>query len=166
MWVASVNLAVEFLRELCAAKIIASAPDERALDMARERGADVCLASDENTAQRIKDETEGLGAMAILDVVGIDATMATAAQSIRRMGTIITIGIGGGVLPYSFGTLPKGCSLMTTIGGSTADLAEVVALAEAGRVKPHIEQFSLDEVDTVFEKLHANEIKGRAVLIP
>jgi threonine dehydrogenase-like Zn-dependent dehydrogenase len=34
---------VEFLRELCAAKIIAVDMDEKALEMAAGRGADVCL---------------------------------------------------------------------------------------------------------------------------
>jgi D-arabinose 1-dehydrogenase-like Zn-dependent alcohol dehydrogenase len=37
------HLAVEFLRELCAAKIIAVDMGEKALEMAAERGADVCL---------------------------------------------------------------------------------------------------------------------------
>ena len=76
------------------------------------------------------------------------------------------VGIGGGVLPFSYKTLPPGCSLMTVLGDSTGELAEVVTLAESGKVKPHIERFSLEEVDTVYRKLQANEIAGRAVLIP
>jgi propanol-preferring alcohol dehydrogenase len=40
------------------------------------------------------------------------------------------------------------------------------ALAEAGRIHPHIEKFSLDQVDEVYRKLENHEIKGRAVLIP
>ena len=39
-------------------------------------------------------------------------------------------------------------------------------LAEAGRVTPHIQKFSLDEVVSVYEQLEANQIKGRAVLVP
>ena len=160
------HLAVEFLRELTAAKIIAVDRDERALEMARERGADLCLPSDENTVQQIMDATDGVGAMAILEFVGIDATMAMAAQSLRQMGRIVLVGIGGGVLPLAFNTLPEGCSLMTTMGGSKAELAEVVALAEAGMVTPHTTRFPLDQAVDVYEKLHANEIVGRAVLIP
>jgi len=160
------HLAVEFLRELTSVKIIAVDRDERALELAVDRGADLCLRSDESAAQRIKDESEGLGAMAILDFVGIDQTMAMAAQSLRRMGRIVTVGIGGGVFPYAFGAVPQGASLITTLGGSVSELAEVVALAEAGRVKPHIERFPLDRVTEVYDKLRANEISGRAVLIP
>jgi len=160
------HLAVEFLRTLSGAQIIAVDRDSKALQMAAEKGADLCLPSDETTAKQIKDATSGLGAMAVLDFVGIDATFAMAAQSLRRMGRIVLVGIGGGVLPFSYNTLPQGCSLMTVLGGSTGELAEVVALAEAGKVKPNIQRFSLEEVDAVYRKLQANEIAGRAVLIP
>jgi propanol-preferring alcohol dehydrogenase len=82
------------------------------------------------------------------------------------MGQIVVVGIGGGVLPLAYNTLPRGGSLMTVLGGSTGELAEVVALAEAGKVKPRIQRFPLGEVVAVYEKLQANEIAGRAVLIP
>lgn len=42
----------------------------------------------------------------------------------------------------------------------------MVALAESGKIKPLIQRFSLDEVNTVYEKLEAGEIVGRAVVIP
>lgn len=160
------HLAVEFLSALSGARIIAVDRDEKALKMAAEKGADLCLSSDETTAKQIKDATNGLGAMAVLDFVGIDATLTMAAQSLRRMGRIVMVGIGGGVFPFSYTALPQGCSLMTVLGGSTGELAEVVALAEAGKVKPHIQRFALEEVDAVYKKLQANEIAGRAVLIP
>jgi len=160
------HLAVEFLSVLCGAQIIAVDRDEKALKLAADKGATLCLPSDETTAQQIKEATRGLGAMAVLDFVGIDATLAMAAKSLRYMGRVVLVGIGGGVLPVSYTTLPKGSSLMTVLGGSTRELAEVVALAEAGKVKPHIQRFPLDQVDTVYKQLQANEIAGRAVLIP
>jgi propanol-preferring alcohol dehydrogenase len=151
---------------LSGARIIAVDRDAAALKMAAEKGADICLPSDETTAKQIKDATNGLGAMAILDFVGIDATLAMAAQSIRRMERIVLVGIGGGVLGFSYTALPQGCSLMTVLGGSTGELAEVVALAEAGKVKPRIQRFPLEDVVNVYQKLRANEINGRAVLVP
>lgn len=160
------HLAVEFLRELCAAKIIAVDMDKKALEMAAARGAEVCLPSDERTPELIHQETGGLGAMAILDFVGVDATLAMANQSLRKMGKLVIVGIGGGTLPVNYMTWPQGCSVVTVLGGSTAELAEVVALAEAGKVKSHITRFPLSDVNSVYEKLHANEISGRAVLVP
>ena len=160
------HLGVAFLRELTGAQIIAVDRDPAALKMAGELGADICLSSDDQTASEIQKATRGLGAAAIFDFVGIDATLAMAAQCARKRGRVMLVGIGGGVLPFHFGALPDGCSIMTTMGGSTADLAEVVALSEAGRVKPHIEKFPLSEVGEVYEKLERGEIAGRAVLIP
>lgn len=160
------HLAIEFLRELCGAKIIAVDMDEKALEMAAARGADVCLPSDESTHELILHETRGLGAMAILDFVGANATLAVANQSLRKMGRLVIVGIGGGTLPLNYMTWPQGSTVMTVLGGSTAELAEVVALAEAGKVKSRITRFPLSEVSSVYEKLHANEISGRAVLVP
>ncbi len=56
--------------------------------------------------------------------------------------------------------------MVSTYGGSVLELAEVVALAEAGRIKSHITRFPLDEVEQVYEKMKNNEIRGRAVLVP
>jgi len=160
------HFAIEFLRELSAAQIIAIDRDDKARKMARERGAEVCLKSDETVAEHVRDTTSGLGAMAVLDFVGIDSTMLLATQIVRRRGEIVVVGMGGGVLPFQNGLTPYGCSLTYTLGGSTSELMEIVALAESGRIKPHIEKFALDDIDAVYERLHNNEISGRAVLIP
>ena len=160
------HFAIEFLRELSAAQIIAIDRDENALKMANERGAEVCLKSDETVARRVRDATSGLGAMVVLDFVGIDSTMLLATQIVRRRGEIVVVGMGGGVLPFQNGLVPYGCSLTYTLGGSTSELIEIVALAESGRIKPHIERFALDDIDEVYERLHNNEISGRAVLAP
>ena len=160
------HLAIEFLRELSGARIIAIDRDKKALGMARDRGADVCLMSDDFAAGAIRDATGGLGAMAVLDFVGIDSTMLLASQIVRRRGEIVVVGMGGGVLPFQNGLIPYGCSLTYTLGGSTKELAEVVAMAESGRIKPHIEKCSLNDIDDVYRRLHDNAISGRAVLVP
>jgi propanol-preferring alcohol dehydrogenase len=160
------HLGVAFLRQLSGARIIAVDRSAEALELARELGADLCLASDESTAARIMEETQGVGATAVFDFVGIDATLAMAARCARRLGQIVVVGIGGGTLPLSFGAIPNGCTVVCTLGGSTGELGEVVALAEAGRVRPKIQRFRLHEVNEVYGKLERREISGRAVLVP
>lgn len=160
------HLAVEILRHLTGAKIIAVDRDEAALKLAAERGADLCLPSDDTTVTQVKDATGGLGATAVLEMVGIDATLAMAAQCLRHRGRVVMVGIGGGVFPLSYTNLPVGCSMMTILGGSMADLTEVVALAEAGKLKPHTTKYRLDEAADVFQKLHDGKVSGRAVLVP
>jgi len=48
----------------------------------------------------------------------------------------------------------------------TMALAEVVAPAELGRVRPRIERYPLDQVAEVFVELERGEIRGRAVITP
>lgn len=160
------HLGVAFLRQLSGARIIAVDREASALEMAREFGADLCLPSDDTTAELIREATDGLGANAILDFVGTDATLAMAAETVRKRAQIVVVGLGGGVLPFQFGALPHGCSIVTTMAGSTAELGEVVALAGAGRVMPRVQRFALEDATSVFEQLKANEISGRAVMVP
>ena len=160
------HLAVEFLRELCGARIIAIDVDEASLAMARERGADVCLQSGDDTRQEVLDATAGLGAIAVLDFVGIDSTLMLATQIVRKRGEIVAVGMGGGVLPFQNGLIPYGCSISQTLGGSTGELCEIIALAESGRISPHVTEFPLADIDEVYTRLHDGEISGRAVIGP
>jgi len=160
------HMAVQFLRELSGSKIIAVDQDEKALDRASDMGADLCLMPGEKTAAEILAATSGIGAMAVLDFVGADATMALAAAAACKGGCIAIVGLGGGTFPLRFGALPYGCSVVTTMGGTTMELAEVVALAESGRVQPHIEKYQLDQAVEVYDKLKNNGITGRGVLVP
>jgi propanol-preferring alcohol dehydrogenase len=160
------HLAVEFLHQLTGAKVIAVDRSEAALKLAADRGADLCLPSDDTTVAQIMDATAGRGATAVLEMVGVDATLAMAVKCLRPRGRVVMVGIGGGSYPLSYTSINSGASIMSSVGGSMAELAEVIALAEAGRLKAHTTKFKLDEATEVFHKLHDGKISGRAVLIP
>jgi propanol-preferring alcohol dehydrogenase len=158
------HMAIELLRVLTGAKIIAVDPKPEALELAKEIGVDVCLQPDESTAEKVKEETDGLGAMAVLDFVGNDATLQTAAASVAMRGRIAIVGLGGrtfGTLPVSFATIPRGVTVGVTVSGTLTDLAELVALAESGMLKVHITRFSFDEIETAYERLREQKIEGR-----
>jgi propanol-preferring alcohol dehydrogenase len=160
------QMAIQFLRELCGARIIATARSEQSLKTATDLGAHLTLPSDDNLPAEVKKATDNLGAMVVLDFVGNDVTLAMSAQMARKQGQIVVVGIGGGTLPFQYGVLPYGCAVISTLGGTTGELAEVVALAEAGRIEPQIERYKLDQIDAVYQKLEKGEIAGRAVLVP
>jgi propanol-preferring alcohol dehydrogenase len=42
----------------------------------------------------------------------------------------------------------------------------VVALAESGRVRPHIQHFGFDQIEEAYHILHEGKIEGRAVILP
>ena len=64
--------AVQFLRQLTSARIVAVDSSEARLKLAREYGADDVVSSGPEAAARIRDLTDGIGASFVLDCVGIE----------------------------------------------------------------------------------------------
>jgi len=160
------HMAVAYLRELTGGPVIAVDRSAAARKMATDLGADLVLDSDQNTAAAVKEATAGLGVGAAFDFVGIDATMAMAASLVRKRGKVTVVGLGGGTFPLSYGALPVAATIGYTFGGSLIDLAEVVALAESGRVRPHVQHFAFDEIEQAYHDLHEGKVNGRAVILP
>ena len=143
---------------------IDSAADKRAAALAM--GADEALEPGDAAIARVKAATGGQGAQLVLDVVGADATLAMAATMGRTLGHITIVGLAGGVLPVNFYTVPHECSVCSPYWGSAGELAEVVALTQAGKIKLTTQRFSLDQAVAAYDKLHHGQIAGRAVVTP
>ena len=160
------HMAVELLRELSPATIVAVDIDPAKLELAAERGAHETVPSDEAAAETIRGLTGGQGAELVLDVVGNDATLQLAAAVTRQQGDLTILGIGGGTLPVSFFSVPYEVSIQTTYWGSAAELMEVLDLARAGRLSAHATTYPLQDAPEVYERLAKGEIQGRAVITP
>jgi alcohol dehydrogenase, propanol-preferring len=161
------QMAIQLLRALSAATTIIAldtAPDK--LATAKRMGADEALVSGEDAVRRIKDMTLGHGANLVLDMVGIDPTLKMAARVSRSLGHLTIVGLGGGVLPVNFFSLPHECSATAPYWGSIPELVEVVSLARAGKIKMLVEHFPLDRAAEVYHLLHDGKIRGRAVITP
>ncbi len=143
---------------------IDSAADKRAAALAM--GADEALEPGDAAIARVKEATGGQGAQLVLDVVGADETLAMAAAMGRTLGHITIVGLAGGALPVNFYTVPHECSVCSPYWGSAGELAEVVALAQAGKIKLTTQRFSLDQAVAAYDKLHHGQIAGRAVVTP
>jgi propanol-preferring alcohol dehydrogenase len=160
------HMAVQILRALTPTRIIAVDTAEEKLTLAKEVGADdVVLAADDAAAQ-VASITGGRGAELVLDIVGSDETLASAAQMTRMQGELTVIGIAMGTFPFNFFALPYECSLATTYWGSAVELMEVLELAAAGKIHAHVERYPLDRVAEVYDLLRAGKIDGRAVVVP
>ncbi len=160
------QMAVQLLRALSGARVVAvdQAEDKRALAVAL--GAHEALAPGEEAVHGILAVTHGLGADAILDMVGAQATLELAARAARRLGQITIVGLGGGALPVGFFGVPWECSVATTYWGTIPELVELVALAAEKRVRTEVELFRLDEAPLAYERMRAGRIRGRAVIAP
>ncbi|WP_239149786.1 pyridoxal-phosphate dependent enzyme, partial [Streptomyces sp. SID12501] len=92
------HVAIQLLRAMTAARVIALDVTEEKLDLARAVGAHEAVLSDEKAAARVMDLTGGLGAHVVLDFVGAPPTVETAGAVARVDGDVTIVGIGGGGL--------------------------------------------------------------------
>lgn len=102
----------------------------------------------------------------VLDCVGSEATLALAVSVAAGAGAIKVLGTGMGVLPFHTFALPLECSVSIGFWGGLGELAEVVALAEAGRLRTAVQRFPLSRVAEAYDELMAGRIRGRAVVVP
>lgn len=162
------SFAVQLLRVLSPARVIAIDPNPARLDFARELGAHRVLAGvDASTAAALRELTDGEGAEAVLDFVGIDETIAAGLASVRRAGAFALVGAGGGSFaqPWYYG-LPREAEVFCFQGSTIAEAHEVIALAESGLIRSEIDLFPLGRVAEAYDKLERGELRGRAVVTP
>ncbi|MEU0784792.1 NAD(P)-dependent alcohol dehydrogenase [Streptomyces sp. NPDC006173] len=160
------HVAIQLLRAMTSARVIALDVSEDKLALARTVGAHEAVLSDAGAAAKVRELTGGLGAQAVFDFVGAEPTVRTAGAVAAVEGDISIVGIGGGALPVGFGSLPFEVSVTAPYWGSRGELIEVLDLARAGAVSVHTETYSLDEAPLAYERLHAGKINGRAVILP
>ncbi|THV41827.1 NAD(P)-dependent alcohol dehydrogenase [Glycomyces buryatensis] len=160
------HVAIQLLRAMTAAKVIALDVTEQKLELARRVGAHETVISDEQAAGKVKAITGGLGAQAVFDFVGAPPTTATAGDCAGVDADVTIVGIGGGTLPVGFGAMPFEVSVKAPYWGSRDELIEVFELARNDAVEVHVEPYSLDDAPLAYERLHAGAITGRAVITP
>ncbi|TXL57492.1 NAD(P)-dependent alcohol dehydrogenase [Aeromicrobium terrae] len=160
------HLAIQILRALSACQVIALDVHQEKLDMAVKVGAHEALHSDADAAHKVRHLTGEVGADVVLDFVGSSATLETARTCVRIDGSIVIVGIGGGVLPAGFFSTPFGVRVRNTYWGTRPELEEIIALARTGQVSVETERFSLDEASEAYRRLGEDDIRGRAVVVP
>lgn len=160
------HLAVQAVRALSAARVVAVDPRESARDLASRCGADLSLAPGPDLVDQIRDFSRGLGADVVIDCVGSDATLATAVASARQLADITIVGIAGGTLPVSFFGVPYEVSVQTTYWGNRRELVEVLDLAARGLLRTETALYPLDDAARAYQDLEHGTITGRAVVVP
>jgi propanol-preferring alcohol dehydrogenase len=159
------QVAVQLVRALSPARVVAVDLRGQSRELALRHGADAALDADGLTAAAVRDALGG-GATIVLDFVGDDATLALAAASIAVGGHVAVVGLGGGSFPMTFGTVPLEWSLRRPSWGTLPELHEVVALARSGAIEIEVERIALEDALDGYRRLHAGEVTGRAVVVP
>ena len=113
-------------------------------------------------------EAAGGGASSVLDLVGSSATIGLGIASLKKGGEIVVVGLYGGELKLPIVYFPlRGMGIRGSYVGNLPELKELVALAQAGSLKPvKITRRKLGEASQSLSDLKAGKVVGRIVLVP
>ncbi|MBK5218353.1 MAG: NAD(P)-dependent alcohol dehydrogenase [Thermoleophilia bacterium] len=160
------HMGVQILRALSPARIVAVDISAEKLRLAREVGADEAIEAGSEAAAEIRELTAGLGAELVVDMVGSEDSIALAAQVARFESQVTVVGLAGGKFEFGFGALPFEAQLTIPYWGSAVELAEVLDLARAGKIRAHVERFELDRAGDAYARMREGSLEGRAVICP
>lgn len=160
------HVAIQLLRELTSARVIALDIGQEKLDFAIANGAHEALPSDADAGSKVQQLTGGRGATVVLDFVGADVT-GQVAIACAGVGThVVVVGAGLGGTKIGLTSNPYNMTVSTSLWGRRKELLELVAMAQRGQIKIHTTTYSIDEGPQAYEDLHAGKITGRAVVVP
>ena len=167
------HMAIQILAATTATRIIAVDVNDEALELAKRLGAHEGIKSDADAATQIRalvGRPPG-GADVVLDFVGATPTLTLGASIVATGGQLTLVGLAGGSLtlsPNAMGRtgIPLETRVLMPFWGTRAELAEVIALAQAGAISAHIETFPLENAPVAYERLQTGKLRGRAVVLP
>jgi propanol-preferring alcohol dehydrogenase len=160
------HLAVQILRVMTPARVIAVDTRESALSLAAQAGAASTVLASDAAAAAVIEATNGAKAEVVLDFVGAASTVALGAAVVRVGADLIVVGAAAGDFSWNFYALPYEVNLTTSFWGTLPELHEVIALARQGLIKPHVQRFGLKEAMHAYELMEQGQLSGRAVMVP
>jgi propanol-preferring alcohol dehydrogenase len=160
------HVAVQLVKALSPARVVAVDRREEALEVAARSGADAALPASGLVTAQLRAAAGGRGAALVVDCVGSDETLALAAGAVAPGGHVSVLGLAGGTFPMRFGAVPLETPVIFSNWGTREELAEVVALARAGAIAVETERVPLAAVPAAYERLAAGGSCGRLVAVP
>ncbi|MYR08157.1 alcohol dehydrogenase catalytic domain-containing protein [Gordonia sp. SID5947] len=162
------HVAIQLLRHLTPARVIALDVTQEKLDFAKEVGAHEAVLSDADAVENVRKITGKDGATAVFDFVGYQPTINTAMGVVGTMGDVAIVGLGDGQAAAKVGiwAQPYEVSVRAPYWGSRSELIEVFDLARDGALEVAVQTFDLDHGIDAYRKLAANDLRGRAVVVP
>lgn len=162
------HLAIQLLKVLTPASVLAVDTRPEALELALRCGADAACPPDAAPVelQRLGDIVgTARGADLVLDFVGAPPTVALASSSVAADGDLTIIGGSGGeIVVGKHVGLPAGIRLSMPFWGTRAELDQVLQLARRRLLRPEVEVFDFADVETAYQRLRSASVTGRAVV--
>jgi NAD+-dependent secondary alcohol dehydrogenase Adh1 len=160
------HIGVQCLAALTATKIIVVDRNPDALKLAEQLGAQHTVVVDGNQVTAVRDLTGGAGAEVVLDFVAEQGAEHDGWEMTGRAGSYFVIGYGGTVQIPTLDIISTERNIIGNIVGTYNELAELMALAQAGKVTLHTRTYPLDAAADALADLDAGRVRGRAILVP
>ncbi len=160
------HIGVQCLAALTATTIVVVDRNPDALKLAAQIGAHHTVVADGTQVEAVGDLTGGSGANVVLDFVAEQGAEADGWAMTGGGGSYFVIGYGGTVQVPTLDIISTERNIIGNIVGTYNDLAELMALAEGGRVTLHTRTYPLDAAADAVADLDAGRVRGRAILVP
>ena len=160
------HIGIQCLATLTAATIIVVDKNPDALKLAEQLGADHTVVADGAHVAAVSELTGGQGAEVVLDFVAEQGAENDGFAMTRRAGSYFVIGYGGTITIPTLDIISTERNIIGNIVGTYNDLAELMVLAQAGKVTLHTRTYPLDAAPDAVADLDAGRVRGRAILVP
>ena len=160
------HIGVQCLAALTATRIIVVDRSPEALKLAADLGAAQTVVADGRQVDAVKELTDGKGADVVLDFVAEQGAEMDGWTMTAPAGSYFVIGYGGTVTIPTLDIISTERNIVGNIVGTYNELAELMALAQAGRVTLHTKAYPLTAAPDALADLDAGRVRGRAILVP
>ncbi len=160
------HIGIQCLAALTATRIIVVDRNPDALKLASQLGADHTVVADAGQVAAVTELTGGRGAEVVLDFVAEQGAEHDGWAMTGRAGSYFVIGYGGTVQVPTLDIISTERNIIGNIVGTYNELAELMALAEAGKVTLHTRTYPLAAAADALADLDAGRVRGRAILVP
>jgi NAD+-dependent secondary alcohol dehydrogenase Adh1 len=159
------HIGVQCLAALSGARVVVVDRNPDALELARRIGAHDTVVADGDQVQAVQDLTGG-GADVVFDFVAEQGAEMDGWHMTGPAGSYYVIGYGGELRIPTLDFVAGEKNIVGNIVGTYTDLAELMVLAQAGKVTLHTQQYPLDRAVDALRDLDAGKVRGRAILVP
>ena len=163
--------AVQYAKLLGAgATVVALARSDEKLALATENGADHTINTRDKSDDQVRDALEKATGRrevdAVIECVGAEATVRLAFALLATEGAVASVGLVGNRVDVPlFPFVGREFSYFGSFWGNYNDLTEVIALAEAGRIKDSLTEVRFEDVNDHIDALARGDFVGRAVIV-
>jgi NAD+-dependent secondary alcohol dehydrogenase Adh1 len=160
------HIGIQCLAALTATRIIVVDRNPDALKLAEQLGAHHTVVADGRQVEEVRNLTDGQGADVVLDFVAEQGAEQDGFEMTGRAGSYFVIGYGGTVHIPTLDIIATERNIVGNIVGTYNDLAELMVLAQTGKVTLHTRTYPLSNAVEAIQDLDAGRVRGRAILVP